>query len=228
MADKCKEKKATVTPGNILGRRIRALRKQNHMRQEDLADILEVRKTTVSNYETGYSYPKRAMLVKLSKLFQVPVDSLCADTEQLCDDPTQDMQEYYYEMQQLPQYSFDPETRELLERKHTVRVLYLSRHATEGATFSTTVMDNDMERFGLHPGDEVLVKQQCFADSGDVVLAHLPDLKKLVIRRYAQNGRVIQLVPDTSEQGVNPFVLDAINDKLDILGIISGAIVKLG
>lgn len=228
MADTFKNEKAPVTQNNILGRRIRDLRKQNHMRQEDLADILEVRKTTVSNYETGYSYPKRAILVKLSKLFQVPIDRLCEDTEQLCNDPTHDVQEYYYDMQQLPQYRFDTEARELLECKHIVRVLYLSRRAKEGATFSTIVPDNGMDRLGLRCGDEVLVKQQCFADSGQVVLAHLPDLKKLVIRRFTQSGRVIRLLPDTYEQGVEPFVLDAINDKLNILGIISGAIVKLG
>ena len=55
----------------ILADKIITLRKKNGWSQEDLADLLEVSRQSVSKWETGSSVPELDKLVKLSGLFGV-------------------------------------------------------------------------------------------------------------------------------------------------------------
>lgn len=64
----------------IIGKRIRLLRTENEMTQTDLANLLGVGKTTISNYENGNSYPDNEILLKLSSLFKVSTDFILGST----------------------------------------------------------------------------------------------------------------------------------------------------
>lgn len=80
---------------NILGQRIKALRNDKKVSQSELGDYLSVGKTTISNYETGYSAPDNEVLARLSKFFSVSTDYLLGLTNErinpvdqaLSDDP---------------------------------------------------------------------------------------------------------------------------------------------
>lgn len=60
----------------ILGQRIRALRKQNNVKQYELADYLKVDPTTVNKYESGEREPEIAVLIKIADYFDVSLDYL--------------------------------------------------------------------------------------------------------------------------------------------------------
>lgn len=64
----------------IIGKRIRLLRTEHEMTQTDLANLLGVGKTTISNYENGNSYPDNEILLKLSSLFKVSTDFILGST----------------------------------------------------------------------------------------------------------------------------------------------------
>lgn len=66
----------------MISERIKQLRKQNKWTQQDLANRLHVGKTTVSNYETGYSDPNIDMINQLSKIFGVSIGNLIGETYQ--------------------------------------------------------------------------------------------------------------------------------------------------
>lgn len=59
-----------------LGKRLVQLRKANDITQEELGRQIGVGKTTISNYETGYSSPDSETLVKLADYFNVSIDYL--------------------------------------------------------------------------------------------------------------------------------------------------------
>lgn len=59
-----------------LGQRIRELRKEKKMTQEELGRILGVSKVSISGYENDTRQPDNEALVKLSKYFNVTVDYL--------------------------------------------------------------------------------------------------------------------------------------------------------
>ncbi|MGN1349696.1 MAG: helix-turn-helix domain-containing protein [Anaerovoracaceae bacterium] len=56
--------------------RLKALRKMNHMTQEELAALLNVSQQTISRYENGVHYPDIDSLIQLADFFNVPVDVL--------------------------------------------------------------------------------------------------------------------------------------------------------
>lgn len=66
---------------STLNERLRELRKSRDVTQQELADYLKIGKTTISNYETGYSSPDNETLSELAKFFNVSVDYLLGRTD---------------------------------------------------------------------------------------------------------------------------------------------------
>lgn len=60
----------------MLGNNIRKFRIENNWTQKELANKLHVGKTTISNYETGYSEPDIENQLLLADLFNVSLDEL--------------------------------------------------------------------------------------------------------------------------------------------------------
>ncbi len=55
---------------------IRFYRKQLGLTQEGLAEMLNGKKSLVSNYENGYSTPDVYTLCRLAKIFEISLDEL--------------------------------------------------------------------------------------------------------------------------------------------------------
>lgn len=62
-----------------VGERLRALRIQRGLTQQELAAQLKIDRSTLCKYETGYSEPKLDILRKVSKLFGVDYNYLLED-----------------------------------------------------------------------------------------------------------------------------------------------------
>lgn len=58
------------------GTKLRKLRKENELTQQQLADKLDVTKGTVSAYETNAKYPSIEVLIKISNVFSISSDYL--------------------------------------------------------------------------------------------------------------------------------------------------------
>lgn len=65
---------------SILSDRLRALRIQNNYSQQELADKLNVNRSTVTLYETGVNEPPIEKLNKLSILYNVSIDYIIGKT----------------------------------------------------------------------------------------------------------------------------------------------------
>ncbi len=66
------------TAGETLGGRMRNLRSQRGMMQDDVAASLGVSVASVSHWESDRSFPKRGRLIDLAKLFGVPPADLAS------------------------------------------------------------------------------------------------------------------------------------------------------
>ena len=58
------------------GEKIQKLRKDNNYTQEDLADIMNVSRQSISKWESDASFPETDKLIALSKLFHCTIDYL--------------------------------------------------------------------------------------------------------------------------------------------------------
>ncbi|NLU49253.1 MAG: helix-turn-helix transcriptional regulator [Syntrophomonadaceae bacterium] len=72
------------------GDRLRQLREEHDLTQEQLGKVLNVKKAAVSKYETGYTVPDSETLKKLASFFGVSTDYLLG----LTDDPTPPQQTF--------------------------------------------------------------------------------------------------------------------------------------
>lgn len=59
--------------------RLKILRKEKHLRQEDLAKLIGVDRTTIAKWETGRVQPRLDRLLKMAEVFECTVDELLAD-----------------------------------------------------------------------------------------------------------------------------------------------------
>jgi transcriptional regulator with XRE-family HTH domain len=59
--------------------KLRELRKQNNYSQEELANLLDISRQSVSKWESGISMPDLENVIKISDLFGVSIDYLLKD-----------------------------------------------------------------------------------------------------------------------------------------------------
>lgn len=64
----------------MLSQRLKEARKRSKLTQEELAKMVKTKKTTISNYETGYSSPSNEMLNDLADALRVSADYLLGRT----------------------------------------------------------------------------------------------------------------------------------------------------
>ena len=66
-----------------IGKRIAALRRENNLKQDDLAQMLEVSPQAVSKWENDQTCPDISLLPKLAKILGVSVDELLSGKQEL-------------------------------------------------------------------------------------------------------------------------------------------------
>ena len=66
-----------------LNEKLLSLRKKNKLTQAQVSETLDVSRQAISNWETGAVLPSTDNLLALSRLYQVPVDSLLNDATDL-------------------------------------------------------------------------------------------------------------------------------------------------
>ncbi len=65
----------------IFGEKLKLLRSEKHLTQEELAEKLSVSRQAVSKWESGAGYPETEKMMVLSKMFNVSLDYLLLDDE---------------------------------------------------------------------------------------------------------------------------------------------------
>ena len=71
-----------MTSEIIIGQRIKYLRKENNLSQDDLSVLLHVDRTTISEYELDNRIPNIYMLIRIADIFQVSLDYLVGRYEE--------------------------------------------------------------------------------------------------------------------------------------------------
>ncbi|PDY76973.1 helix-turn-helix domain-containing protein [Bacillus cereus] len=65
----------------MFGQRLKALRLEKGMTQQQLADFLDIEKSNISRFESGKQSPSSDNRVKMAKLFNVSVDYMLGLSE---------------------------------------------------------------------------------------------------------------------------------------------------
>lgn len=73
-------KKMKLISDNIFGSRIKYLRKNQNIKQRELAFLLDIHPSSISQYESGQRIPNDELKIKIADFFKVSVDYLIGHT----------------------------------------------------------------------------------------------------------------------------------------------------
>ncbi len=179
--------------------RLKEIRKKNHMTQEELAQILGVGKSTISNYETGYSKPDSVNLIKIADVFNVSLDYFFG---RMLRDPVESS-------------DYELETRLPVVKKISMdqKKLYKDQDILYYKAIGRVKDEKVEECFWLEIDEEYyLIHVQEAARPGDILLVSVESMEPIVARYEHKNGDSILLV-----EGDSNYIFKKTN-KIKVLG----------
>lgn len=144
--------------------RVKELRKQKHITQEELGKVLNIQKAAISKYENGRAEPSTEVLKKMSSFFGVSIDYLLGNS------PAKLSTQKVSRGIRIPVLGRVvagipiEAVEEILDYEEITPEL-----AATGEFFALQIKGDSMEPT-LRDGDVVIVKKQPTVDSGDIAI----------------------------------------------------------
>lgn len=66
-----------------IGQRLKEARNANSYSQQEVSEILHVSRSTISSWEIGRTYPSIELLIELSNLYELSLDQLLKEDEEI-------------------------------------------------------------------------------------------------------------------------------------------------
>ncbi len=217
---------------NEFGKILKKLRKTKGLNQEELAAVLGVRKTTISNYETGYSTPTGATMRQIADYFGVSLDIILPPKPTVEDDLVGGKTASSPVLHEDGLLRAETEkTIPVFEKMYQSNVeispsftLKLPQSFIGGGNFcGLIVADDRMDRAGLPASAIVIVKEQPFADDGDLVAIAMGDEPALLGRLFL-SGNVATVVAESNNSVHRPVSFTLGDASAHILGKIVAVI----
>ncbi len=206
---------------------LKSLRKKQKITQDELASMLDVGKTTVSNYETGYSSPDKDTIIKMASIFNVSIDYLLGRISTKEDDPHASSLMVHKNtiMVQVPVYGLIRSEASLSESENIIDYIDFPKDFLgNGEYFGYRVQGDAMNLDRIEDGDYVVVRKQNYVDNGDIALVLVGG--QTIIRHFYRDGKNITLLPASSNKTLQPSFYD-ISYNVAVIGKPIRAIIKI-
>lgn len=198
-----------------VGANILKYRKAHKMTQDDLAKKLDVARSTVTQWENGWSSPRMGMVQKLAGVFGVSTSDIVA--------------EYDSSLAMHVKTSSAMVPVRVLGRTHAGERMdedesdyeaefpqsVVSRHPN---CFALTVEGDCMNR-RYHNGDHILVDPDMEPRNGSAVVAEFSDGRS-VVRSYLRGSSTLVLAPDSYLEGYEDIIIAMDDEPVKLLGVV--------
>lgn len=144
--------------------RVKELRKQKHITQEELGKVLDIQKAAISKYENGRAEPSTEVLKKMSAYFGVSIDYLLGNSPAKLSAQKSGRGVRIPVLGRVVAGIPIEAVEEILDYEEITPEL-----AATGEFFALQVKGSSMEPT-LRDGDVVIVKKQPTVDSGDIAI----------------------------------------------------------
>lgn len=163
----------------IIATNIAKMRIFNKFTQKELADLLNVTKTTITNYEAATRSPSFEMLDKMATIFKVPIESFFSIESQFVDKKL-----IIQEETRIPIISHASAGFGRVLEEEILGFVQLPPQITTKCDFATYIDGNSMEPKILD-GDIVFVKKNIELKNGDIGLFSLNE--QLYVKQWKIN-----------------------------------------
>ena len=144
--------------------RVKELRKQKHITQEELGKVLDIQKAAISKYENGRAEPSTEVLKKMSAYFGVSIDYLLGNSPAKLSAQTLGRGVRIPVLGRVVAGIPIEAVEEILDYEEITPEL-----AATGEFFALKIRGHSMEP-RMMEGDVVIVRRQDDVDSGDVAI----------------------------------------------------------
>ncbi len=192
-----------------LGDRIRFLRKEKGLTQQELAKCIHMSDGNLSKYELDKLEPNIDSIKLLASFFNVSTDYLLGLSTDRTD--ANNTKSNPIKKSSIPISSQVPII-SVIRAGYPIR----AEENIEGYEYTSVrnpneyyylrVTGDSMIGAGIDDGSLVLVHEQNYADNGDIVVC-LTDDESATLKRFRQQGRTVMLIPENPHY--DPIVLDA-------------------
>ncbi|MBR6729672.1 MAG: helix-turn-helix domain-containing protein [Clostridia bacterium] len=190
--------------------RLKKLRKSKGLNQEELAQLLGVRKTTISNYETGYSSPTNATLRQMAECLGVSISELLGESPSMRESSSP-----LSSMRHIPLYEVYPGTGLTAVQPDSYFTLP-AVSLEEGNYIALKISDERMSRAHLSSGSFAFIRRQPYVYDGDIAAAICNE--ELVLGRFYRSAEGFMLVPESYNSAYHPLFFSKENESVTIIG----------
>jgi len=157
---------------SIFGQRLKMLRQEKGIKQEELAQMLNISRKTISAYETGRANPQMDTIQKVAKIFGVTVDFLLGNTDSPVPVPTPHVEKF--DVRYIPVYNGVCAGNKGTYPEGNVIIDHIPIPAHLNGKFGIRVHGDSMEP-EIHDGDFVIVDPEIQIEHGDKVVVILEE-----------------------------------------------------
>ncbi len=199
---------------NYFGLQLKKLRKAKGLNQDELAQILGVRKTTISNYETGYSNPSSATLMQIADFFEVEISDLIKKPLEPLR-PTINEPDPFEKTEVLVYASATAANR--MEAQPLYSLRFAKQLLGEGNFFAMQITGDRMSRALLTDGSIAIIRQQNIVDDGDIVAVSI-DSNPVVLGRFYRVGEHCIVTAESDNSQHRPLLMNQKDQRSAVLG----------
>ena len=203
-----------------MGERIKKLRKEADMTQEDLADLLGVQKSAIAKYESGrVSNIKRSAIKKMAQRFQVSLSYLMGFDDGSAPLPSNIITPSAYRVPILGTICAGDGI--VIDQSYQGSIITDKRIDADYALF---VKGDSMKGAGIYDGNLVYIKKFSDYEDGLIYAVGIRGEEEAVIRRvYRQDDSSALLVP--CNEDFSPRLLG--QDRFFLIGKVIGVYRKI-
>lgn len=200
-----------------IGTRLRYLRKQDKITQQQLADQLGIAKSTVSMYETGQREPDFEMLEKLADFFNVPMHTFFpgGETPAIPSPLPSNLVQLPASRPTVPLVGQIACGTPILAEENIEGYVELPAHIR--ADYALTCKGDSMINAGIRDGDVVYIRQQEEVENGQIA-AVMVDGGEATLKRFYHDGNTVSLIAENPAVPPMVFSGEEIN-RLRVIGL---------
>ena len=216
----------TIRYGEI----IKKLRKKHKMTQAELAEKIDLGKTSVSNYEIGYSIPSAQILEAISAVFDMSlVEFLVYDNEEMLSKLKLPRVAQAVNDTLIPFLKSENIRKDLIESESYMdSYLTLPGFMTEtnSGYISIKMPDNSMEGEQIKRNDYLIIKKCNQIQNRRIALLINEADGSYLIRKCIKDGHVISLIPSSVSEKFPIVRTDEREEQFTVIGYVEKVIVS--
>ena len=199
--------------------RIKNLREELNMTQQELADKLDGAKSTVAMYEKGDRKPSLEVLVKLSEIFNCSIDYILCKSDIRNLKSISDSNDSLFLIPVLGKIAAG---QPILAEEYIEGYLPVDPNVyglkTSNDLFYLRVSGQSMN-LKIKNGDYALIRKQDTAEDGDIIVAIVNSDDEATLKRYKKlNEQFVLLEPMSNDPSIEAITVDLKHAKFQIIG----------